>query len=107
MMRRAVAVPVVDKLARPEAETIAAVGVADFHDRAGHGFPLGHQQFQPAIRGFHHREQRHRPVFDGHLHGESPADFAVIDLQRPHLGFALGDGDVARGRRAPSAPRRP
>ena len=45
---------------------------------------------------FDNREEGDGAIFDAHFDGESAADLAMVDLERPHFGFALGDGDVAR-----------
>src|SRR5664279_4294539 len=90
MVRRTVSVPFIDEPPGTDAETIAAVGIADFQNRSGHRLPFGHKEFEPSIDGLHDREQRDRTVLYGHLNGEPPSHLAVINAQRAHFGLALG-----------------
>jgi len=91
MMRRAGGVPVLDKRAGAAGEAVAAVGVADLKDRAGHRLGLRAQQRKLATGLFDHRKQGDRAVLDGHLDGHAATDLAMVDLERAHLGLALGN----------------
>lgn len=81
-------VPAFDKSSCTDGKAVTTVGVADLQDGSGHRLALGHQKFQGAIGILHHGEQGDRSVTDTHLHGETFADLAVVDLQRADLGFA-------------------
>ena len=96
MMRRAGLGPFVHELLRADAETVAAVRVADLQHRAGHRFAFRHEQRKFSARALHHREQRHRPVLHGHLDRKALARFAVIDRQRHQPDAALGNREMRR-----------
>src|ERR1035438_6283005 len=88
-------VPGIDATARTNWEAIAAVGVGNLKNFAGYALALGYDELEARLAVFDHREQSDGAVFDAHLDGEAAAHFAVVDLERTDLGFALGDGDVA------------
>jgi hypothetical protein len=94
-MRGTVGAPLGNETARADGEAIAAVAVADFQNRAGHGFAFRRHQLQLAARGLGDGEQRHRAMLDRHFYRKATSHFAVIDLQRPDFRLALRDGDVA------------
>ena len=49
MMGRSLAVPRLDKMARIDREAIAAVGIANFQNGAGHAFSFGAKQGKPTL----------------------------------------------------------
>lgn len=94
-MRRTVRIPAVHKRPSFDAEAITTVRIPNLQDWAGHGLPLRHQQFQAAVSGLQNGKQRYRPLFNGHLHGQTTPNFSVMHLKWPHLGLALCDLDMA------------
>ncbi len=65
---RSLLIPRVNELARAQRKAIAAVGVADLENFAGHALALGGQQLEARLRIFHHGEQRNRAMLHAHLH---------------------------------------
>src|SRR6202034_3911477 len=73
----AVAAPLLDKGARADGEAVAAVGVADFEDLAGHGFAFRNHEAQAATPVFGDGQKRDRAAFDAHFDRQAAADFSV------------------------------
>src|ERR1700744_1533368 len=95
MMRRSLRVPRFHESLCTDGKTVVAVRVADAEDLTGYAFTLRRDEFESTSAIFGNREQSHRSMLDAHLDGETSANFAVIDRERPHLRPAFGNGDVA------------
>src|SRR5438046_2105721 len=97
MVCRTLLVPAVDERACAYREPVSAVGVADLQDGTGLAGGLGNEQFEATPHVINYRQQRDRDrALRTSRPREAAAHLAVVDLERPDLGSAVGDARVAR-----------
>src|SRR5690606_32064828 len=96
MVRRAVGIPLVDKLPCPDREPVSAVSIADLKYGSGHRLRLGYQKEYFSVYCLDHRKQRYRAKLHRHFHGQPVAYFTMIYLKRAHFDLSFSNGKVTR-----------
>src|SRR5215211_1009920 len=94
VMRRSVAAPPIDELGWRQREGDAGGGVTNAQGRPRERLALGGEQFQAAVSGLRHRENRDRPGFHPGLDGGATPPFAMKQIQTTQDWPPFGDGEV-------------